>query len=102
LPFCSQETIKQLPFKIRPPKATGILFRYLMPRSKADLKPQSKNFPNPERILKSFLNGLPPDIRGLIKRQKIEWEAIVATELQTTAEHLERTLKQDCKESPSS
>lgn len=33
-----------------------------------------------------FLNGFSPEISGLIKRQKIGWEAIL-TELMTIAEH---------------
>lgn len=35
----------------------------------------------------------------MIKRQKTEWEATVLTELLAIAEHFERTLKQNCKQS---
>lgn len=45
-----------------------------------------------------FVNGLSPEISGLIKIQKTGWEATGLTELMTIAEHSGRTLEQDHKQ----
>ena len=40
------------------------------------------------------VNGLSPEISGLIKRQKIGWEATSLTEIVTITKHFERILEQ--------
>lgn len=40
-----------------------------------------------------FINGLYPEISGLIKGQKIRWEVNLLTELMTIDKHFEMTLE---------
>ena len=70
------------------------------PKSKADRRAIEKEYSKPRRILTKFLNELPPEINGLIKRQQIGWEANILTELMTLTEGFERTSKQDHKINP--
>ena len=72
LPFHSEETIKQLPFKIKPPKAAGdppqVSFA---PWSKTEQKAIVKEFPKPKEDPQTFSEGFRVTLRVMTLDRQI-------------------------------